>query len=69
VVIGLVGFASAIEGYLFTWMDKLSRILVVPGVIAIFNPDEVIEAGGAFLVLGVLVWNWIKSRQVRAQAG
>jgi TRAP transporter 4TM/12TM fusion protein len=69
VVIGLVGFASAIEGYLFTWMDKLSRILVVPGVIAIFNPDELIEAGGAFLVLGVLVWNWIKSRQVRAQAG
>jgi len=69
VVIGLVGFASAIEGYLFTWMDKLSRILVVPGVIAIFNPDELIEAGGAFLVLGILVWNWIKSRQVKAQAG
>lgn len=67
VVIGLVGFASAIEGYLFTWMDKLSRILVVPGVIAIFNPDELIEAGGAFLVLAILGWNWIKSRQLRAQ--
>ncbi|MDP2083518.1 MAG: TRAP transporter fused permease subunit [Pseudotabrizicola sp.] len=63
VVIGLVGFASAIEGYLFTWMDKLSRLLIVPGVIAIFNPDEWIEAAGGMLVLGILIWNWLKSRR------
>lgn len=62
VIIGLVGFASAIEGYLFTWMDKLSRVLVVPGVIMIFNPNELIEASGAMLVLAVLVLNWFKSR-------
>jgi TRAP transporter 4TM/12TM fusion protein len=63
VIIGLVGFAAAIEGYLFTWMDKLSRVLVVPGVILIFNPDEMIEATGAALVFGVLALNWIKSRR------
>ncbi|WP_019956124.1 TRAP transporter permease [Yoonia vestfoldensis] len=62
IVIGLVGFAAAIEGYLFTWMDNLSRLLVVPGVIAIFNPNEVIEATGALVVMGLLVWNWAKSR-------
>ncbi|MFU8865236.1 MAG: TRAP transporter permease [Rhodobacterales bacterium] len=62
VIIGLVGFASAIEGYLFTWMDKISRVLVVPGVIMIFNPNELIEASGAMLVLAVLVLNWFKSR-------
>ncbi len=66
IVIGLVGFASAIEGYLFTWMDKLSRVLVVPGVVMIFNPNEVIEAGGAMLVLALLALNWFKSRQVKA---
>jgi TRAP transporter 4TM/12TM fusion protein len=63
VVIGLVGFAAAIEGYLFTWMDRLSRLLVVPGVIAIFNPNEVIEAAGGMLVLAVLVWNWWVGRR------
>ncbi|MBR2574640.1 MAG: TRAP transporter permease [Loktanella sp.] len=65
IVIGLVGFAAAIEGYLFTWMDNLSRLLVVPGVIAIFNPDELIEAAGALVVLGLLVWNWLKSRRAQ----
>ena len=66
VVIGLVGFAAAIEGYLFTWMDKISRLLIVPGVIMIFNPDEIIEASGAALVFGLMVWNWIKSRRADA---
>ena len=67
VVIGLVGFAAAIEGYLFTWMDKISRLLIVPGVIMIFNPDEIIEASGAALVFGLLAWNWIKSRRAVAR--
>ena len=66
IVIGLVGFAAAIEGYLFTWMDNLSRLLVVPGVIAIFNPDELIEAAGALVVLALLAWNWLKSRPVQS---
>lgn len=65
VVIGLVGLVSALEGYLFTWMDKVSRILIVPGAIAIFNPDEIIEAAGAALVLAIIVVNWIKSRNQR----
>ena len=68
VVIGLVGAAAAIEGYLFTWMDKLSRILIVPGVIAIFNPDTLIETGGAALVTGLIVWNWIKRKRERERA-
>jgi len=63
VIIGLVGLVSALEGYLFTWMDRLSRLLILPGAIAIFNPDEIIEAAGAVLVFAILGWNWIKSRQ------
>ncbi|MFN3662000.1 TRAP transporter permease [Yoonia sp.] len=66
VVIGLVGFAAAIEGYLFTWMDKLSRLLIIPGVICIFNPSELIEAAGGMFVLALLVWNFVISRRVSA---
>ena len=65
VISGLVGLVAAIEGYLFTWMDRLSRGLIVPGVIAIFNPDEVIEAVGALVVFGLLALNWIKGRKAR----
>lgn len=65
VISGLVGLVAAIEGYLFTWMDRLSRVLIVPGVIAIFNPDEVIEAVGALVVFGLLALNWIKGRKAR----
>ena len=65
VIIGLVGLVAAIEGYLFTWMDRLSRILIVPGVIAIFNPDEVIEAVGALVVFGLLALNWVKGRRAQ----
>ncbi|MBQ1203718.1 MAG: TRAP transporter fused permease subunit, partial [Loktanella sp.] len=65
VIIGLVGFAAAIEGYLFTWMDKFSRLLVVPGVIAIFNPNEMIEAAGGMVVLAILIWNWVMSRRAQ----
>ncbi|OZB20447.1 MAG: permease [Rhodobacterales bacterium 34-62-10] len=63
VVIGLVGLVAALEGYLFTWMDMVSRVMIVPGAIAIFNPDEVIEAVGAAVVFGILAWNWAKARR------
>lgn len=63
VVIGLTGFVGAVEGYLFTWMDTLSRVLVVPSLVAIFNPNELIEASGALVVLAVLAWNWARARQ------
>lgn len=65
ITIGLVGFAAAVEGYLFTWMDRLSRLLAVAGLIAIFFSDVHIEAGGALVVAGVLVWNWAKAWRER----
>jgi len=68
VIIGLVGLVAALEGYLFTWMDGLSRLLIVPGALAIFNPDPLIEAVGAASVFGILLWNWRKSLRKRTLA-
>jgi TRAP transporter 4TM/12TM fusion protein len=65
VTIGLAGFAAAVEGYLFTWMDRLSRLLAVAGLIAIFFSDIQIEAAGALVVSGVLIWNWAKALRER----
>ena len=69
VIVALVAFAAAIEGYLFTWMDPVSRLLVVPGVIAVFNPSLAIEAGGAGLLMAVMAVNWLRHRRAGGGAG
>ncbi|MFN4058146.1 MAG: TRAP transporter permease [Roseinatronobacter sp.] len=62
IIIALVAFAAAIEGYLFTWIDPVSRVLMVPAVIAVFNPSLVIEAVGAAVLLALMGWNWVRAR-------
>jgi len=58
-IISLVGFAAAIEGYLFTWMNPVSRVLVIPGVIATFYPEFLFELVGAAILFGVIALNWL----------
>jgi TRAP-type uncharacterized transport system fused permease subunit len=56
-VVALVGFAAALEGFLWRPMPVWQRLLMVPGVIAVFWPDLVIEAAGAGLILLLLGFN------------
>jgi TRAP transporter 4TM/12TM fusion protein len=57
-IIALVAFAAALEGYLWAPMPVWQRILLVPGVIAIFWPDLTIEAAGVAIIILILAWNW-----------
>lgn len=68
VVIALVAFAAAIEGFLFTWVDPLSRLVMVPAVIAVFHPSLAVEAAGACVLLALMLWNWLRARQGPAPA-
>lgn len=61
-MLAMATFAGALEGYLFTRMDPLSRLLVIPGTIAIFWPDLRAEVGGAALLLAVVMVNWWRAR-------
>ncbi|WFE76432.1 TRAP transporter permease [Roseinatronobacter sp. S2] len=65
-ILGLVAFASAIEGYLFGRMDIASRLVAVPAVIALFWPSFTVELVGAGVLLVVLAINWLNARQARA---
>ncbi len=67
-ILGLAAFAAAIEGYLFTWMDKLSRLLALPAVAALFWPDFRIEVAGAGVLLVLLAINWLNAREQRRAA-
>ena len=59
----LAAFAAALEGYLFAPMDALSRLLIVPAVIAIFWPNFTVEIAGFATMVLVLGFNWWQSRR------
>jgi len=62
VILALVAFAAALEGFLWRAMPLWHRVLIVPGVIGVFWPNLMVEAAGAALLLAVLGWNWWGSR-------
>ena len=61
-IVALTAFAACLEGFLFTAMPLWQRVLIVPGVIAVFWPAFGIEATGVVVLLGVLALNWFQSR-------
>jgi TRAP-type uncharacterized transport system fused permease subunit len=61
-VLALAAFAAALEGYLVAPMDPVSRLLVIPATIAVFQPDLAIEAVGAAALVTLLALNVWKSR-------
>ena len=61
-IIALVGFAAALEGFLWRTMPLWSRALMVPGVVAIFWPSLTVEVAGVALILGLLALNWWGSK-------
>jgi TRAP transporter 4TM/12TM fusion protein len=65
-ILALACFAAALEGYLFRPMDAVSRLMVVPGTVAIFWPDMVVEIAGAALLAGIVGWNWMGARRAAA---
>ena len=64
-IVALVGFAAALEGFLWRPMPIWQRALVVPGVIAIFWPSIVVEAVGVALILLLLALNRGRSAAAR----
>ena len=64
-ILGLVAFASAIEGWLFTRMDMVSRLVALPAIIALFWPDLRVEIAGAATLAVVFLINWLSARNTR----
>lgn len=67
-MLALAAFAAALEGFLFAPMPMWARLLVVPGMIAVFWPDLRFEMAGAAVLAGLLVMNWLAGRGRTATA-
>ena len=63
--LGLVAFASAIEGYLFGPMKAALRVVMLPAIVALFWPSFTAELVGAAIILVALTLNWLGARQTR----
>ncbi|MBA2667700.1 MAG: TRAP transporter fused permease subunit [Trueperaceae bacterium] len=64
-IVALFAFAAALEGFMFTRMFWLTRLLVLPGLVMIFYPSFVVEVAGLGIMLLVLAINFTKRRRER----
>ncbi|MBQ2263143.1 MAG: TRAP transporter permease [Loktanella sp.] len=62
-ILGLVAFAAVLEGFLFRPMQVWVRLLLLPGVVALFWPDLRVEIAGALLLVVLLGQNWLQARR------
>ncbi len=65
----LGAFAAALEGYMFTKMYLVSRLLATAGLVGIFWPNLLYEVIGFGLILVVLAINFFKMRQEEGVQG
>lgn len=68
-ILGLVAFAAVLEGFLWRPMSIWMRILLVPGVVALFWPSLMIEIAGFILISVLLGINWMQARREKDQPG
>lgn len=65
VILGLVAFAAVLEAFLWRPMQLWMRVLLMPGIVALFWPELMVEIAGAALVVALLALNWMQSRRDR----
>jgi len=66
-IIALVAFAAVLEGFLWRPIPVWARVLLVPGVIAVFWPDMSVEIAGVALIVLILGWNLMQARAEKTQ--
>lgn len=68
-ILGLVAFAGVLEGFLWRPMQIWMRLLLVPGVVALFWPSLTVEIAGFVLVAVLLGVNWFQARREKDLPG
>ena len=68
-ILGLVAFAGVLEGFLWRPMQIWMRLLLVPGVVALFWPSLTVEIAGFVLVVVLLGVNWFQARREKDLPG
>lgn len=62
-LVALGAFAAALEGYLFTRMSWLPRIVITAAIVGVFYPSLVTEVAGVVAMVVLMTANWLASRR------
>ncbi len=62
-VFGIFGLAAGLEGYCFTDMNKITRVLTVVGGLLLIYPGLLTDGVGLVLVIGSLAFQFITSKK------
>jgi TRAP transporter 4TM/12TM fusion protein len=62
-VFGIFGLAAGLEGYCFTDMNKITRVLTVVGGLLLIYPGLLTDGVGLVLVIGSLAFQFIMSKK------
>ena len=65
-IIGVFSLAIGIEGWLFSKVRILQRVLFLVGGVCIFVPNWELTLAGAVTLAGVYTWHWLDSRRLKA---
>lgn len=65
-ILGLTAFAAVLEAFLWRPMQLWMRVLLLPGIVALFWPNLLVEVAGASWVVALLALNWLQYRRDRA---
>lgn len=62
-ILGLVAFAAVLEAFLWRPMQLWMRVLLLPGIVALFWPSVPVEIVGAVLIVVLLGFNCMQARK------
>lgn len=61
--IGIFGVATSLEGYLFTDMKMLNRLIIAFGGLMLIHPSPITDVIGTVLVIGSILFNFILNKR------
>lgn len=62
-IIGVIAIGAALEGYFKTHMNTWVRLLLGIGAILLIVPEPITDMTGAFIVIGIFVWNTLQAKR------
>ena len=67
-LVGIFGVSAALEGYVFTHMNPIQRIICAAGGLLLIDPNTITDIIGIALIAVVLAWQFLQKKHDQKQA-
>lgn len=66
-ILGVVGLAAAVEGYIRTELHWIVRIVLGAGALMLIIPEIITDIMGYTIVLGIFIWSYSNAKKVKTK--